>query len=66
MIAANAWTTVDMALSANLVADNARTATSGGYCAVCRREVRRGERIADLAAGGLVHVARCSSYAGTA
>lgn len=51
-------------LNANLVASNARTATaSGARCAVCRRRVRAGDRVADLADGRLVHIAKCTGLA---
>lgn len=49
-------------LAANLVADNTRVAGRDGQpCAVCRCEIRVGERVADLTGSrGLVHVSRCS------
>jgi hypothetical protein len=48
-----------------LVASNARDARPGaGRCAVCRRELQPGQRIADLADGtGAVHIAPCSAAA---
>lgn len=63
----DALTPLEMALSANLVATDARTATAdGSRCQVCGRLVQPGQRIADLVSGGTVHVVRCSRYAGTA
>lgn len=61
----SAAVTLDQALSANLIAVNSRVATySGGRCAICRRVIEAGERIADLArSGALVHVAICSPAA---
>jgi hypothetical protein len=54
--------TIGEQLAENLVAVDVRVAGWDGYtCAVCKRTVQAGERVADLADGrGLVHVAGCS------
>lgn len=61
----NEKTTIDQALTANLVATDARAAGwDGDRCAVCGKTVQAGERVADLADGrGLVHVLRCAGMA---
>lgn len=58
-------TTLADALTANLIATEARAAGwDGDRCAVCGKIVQAGQRIADLADGrGLVHVLRCAGMA---
>jgi hypothetical protein len=51
-----------------LIAERARDASAAARCVLCRVAVRRGDRVADLAAdgGGLVHVGCASKATGVA